>query len=409
MAEAKETGDFLQSLTSDGAGTRKFEYERVPVFLKFRDPVQMVETYGFHGPVGDVGVEGQFLIPKGVQSKTLYVMMHPAGCLDRLPMPMALASSGRHVLCANSRYRGNDSALIMEKCVKDLGEYIRYAKEIKGYEKIVLTGWSGGGSLSLFYQAQAESPTITHTPAGDLYSLKEAGLIPADGVIFIAAHLSRAETLTEWMDPSVIDERNPDVRSVEFDIYSPDCPNKPAFSPDFVAAFRKKQRERNRRISDWALEMLDSLKRNREMERGFVTHRTMCDVRWIDATVDPNGRKEGECYLGDPVAANYAPAGLARFSTLRSWLSQWSLDHSNAKGPLNAALIKSAPVLQIVNEADDAVPATHNPTIRDALKTPDRTYVEIKGATHYYRNQPELMEECLVALSHWAKERGLWD
>lgn len=35
-----------------------------------------------------------------------------------------------------------------------------------GYEKVVLCGWSGGGSLSALYQSEAEQPTITHTPAG---------------------------------------------------------------------------------------------------------------------------------------------------------------------------------------------------------------------------------------------------
>ena len=34
---------------------------------------------------------------------------------------------------------------------------------------------------------------------------------------------------------------------------------------------------------------------------------------------------------------------------------------------MNAALVKKTPVLQIVNQADDAVPATHNPAIRAAL------------------------------------------
>lgn len=390
--------------------SQQYDFDRIPVLLKFNDPEKIIETYSFHGPVGEVTVEGQFLIPKGVKSKILFVMMHPSGNLNQLPMPIALAAnSGRHVLCANSRYPHNDTALIMEKVVQDLGAYIRYAKEVKGYEKIILVGWSGGGSLSLFYQAQAEAPTITHTPAGDPYSLKDANLIPADGVIFIAAHLSRAETLTEWTDPSVIIESNPDIRHPEFDIYSPDCPNKSPFGQDFILAFREKQRERNRKISHWALDMLEALKKSGEQERGFVTHRTMCDVRWLDLNIDPNGRKANDCYLGNPKEANAAPAGLARFSTLRSWLSQWSYDYSNAKGSFNATLIRKTPVLQIVNEADDAVPATHNPIIRDALATQDKTYVEIKGATHYYRDQPALMDECLEALHVWAEQRHFWD
>ena len=386
-----------------------YDFDRIPVILKFKDSIRIVETYGFHGPGGEVCIEGQFLIPKGVESKVLYIIMHPTGNLNKLPMPLALVRAGRHVLCANSRYPYNDSSLIMEKVVKDLSQYIQYAKEVKNYEKVVLVGWSGGGSLSLFYQAQAENTTITHTPAGDEYNLKEQNLMLADGVIFIAAHLSRAETLTEWLDPSVIDEANPDVRDLEFDIYSPDCPNKPPFSADFIEKFRQKQRERNGRISQWVLETLAKVNASGEMERGFVVHRTMCDVRWIDTSIDPNGRKVNECYLGDPKAANFAPAGLARFSTLRSWLSQWSYDYSNAKGIDNAALITQTPVLQIVNQADDAVPATHNPLIRDALGTKDKTYIEIDGATHYYRGQPELMQACINHIKSWAEHRNLWD
>ena len=105
----------------------------------------------------------------------------------------------------------------------------------------------------------------------------------------------------------------------------------------------------------------------------------MCDVRWLDPAVDPNRRKPNWTYLGDPRTVNTARSGLARYSTLRSWLSQWSYDLSNAKGPKNAARIKKTPVLQIENDADEAVPATHNPTIRDALATPDKEYLDHRG------------------------------
>jgi len=170
----------------------------------------------------------------------------------------------------------------------------------------VLVGWSGGGSLALFYQAQSEKPTITHTPAGDPYDLTAAGLPQADGVIFIAAHLSRAETLTEWLDPSVVDEFDPDRRDEEFDIYASGCPNKPPFTDAFVQRFRARQLERNRSITGWVRDTLDFLARRNdaEVERAFVTHRTMCDVRWIDPHIDPNGRKPNWCYMGDPKTVN---------------------------------------------------------------------------------------------------------
>jgi pimeloyl-ACP methyl ester carboxylesterase len=384
-------------------------FDRIPVLISFSEQVKMVETYGFSGSQGKTILEGQRLVPRGQPSDTVFIFMHPASTLHLLPMPVALAERGLHVLCAASRYMKNDSPLIMEKVVYDLGQYIRHAKEELGYRTVVLVGWSGGGSLSLFYQAQAEQPTITHTPAGDPYDLTTAGLQPADGVVFIAAHLSRAETLTEWLDPSVIDETDPDRRDPELDIYDPACPTQPPYPAAFVAKFRAAQVARNRRITEWALQTLERLKQRQdgEMERAFVVHRTMCDVRWIDPGIDRNGRKPNWCYLGDPRIANVGPVGMARFSTLRSWLSQWSLDKSNAKGPLNAAKIRHTAVLQIVNEADDAVPATHNPAIRAALATKDKEYVEIEGATHYYVGQPRQLQQCIDSLTDWSRRKGL--
>ena len=382
-------------------------WTRVPAILNFPDTAAFAETYGFAAGSGQVWLEGQYLIPRA-PSKTLYLFMHPSGTLQLLPMPQALAGAGLHVLCAASRYPKNDSGLIMEKVAIDMGAWVRDARA-REYEKVILVGWSGGGSLSLFYQAEAEAPSITATPAGDPVDLARAGLEPAEGVVFIAAHLSRAETLTEWLDPSVTDERDPDRRDREFDIYDATCPHQAPYSEEFVAHFRAAQIARNRKITAWCRERLDTLRRRgtAEVERCFVVHRTMCDVRWLDPAIDPNGRRPGWCYMGDPRAVNTSPAGLARYSSLRSWLSQWSYDLSNAKGPQNAARIRRTPVLQVENQADDAVPASHNPAIRTALATPDKEYVRIEGATHYYKNQPRQLQQCIDAVLDWSRRKGL--
>ncbi|MBV1902023.1 MAG: alpha/beta hydrolase, partial [Marinosulfonomonas sp.] len=236
-----------------------FEFERVPLTLSFSEALKNVETYGFSGSQGFVWLEGQLLRPVGRSSKTVVIFMHPATTLQLLPMPAALAKAGVHVICAGSRYARNDSALIMEKVARDMGEYIRHAKQDLGYEKVVLIGWSGGASLSLFYQGEAEKPSITATPAGDPYDLSAAGLIPADGVIMIAAHASRARTLSEWIDPSVSDEFNPDDRVVELDIYDPENPNKPPYSDDYIRQFRDAQLARIRRITATVRDTLEVL------------------------------------------------------------------------------------------------------------------------------------------------------
>nr|WP_217895259.1 alpha/beta hydrolase [Sphingomonas sp. CDS-1] len=384
-------------------------WDRIPIVISFPETPKFAETHGFVGTQGLVWLEGQRLVPRDMPSDTVYIFMHPSSTLQLLPMPTALADAGLHVICAGSRYPKNDSALIMEKVCYDLSRYVKWAKEEAGYKKVILVGWSGGGSLSLFYQGQAENPTITHTPAGDEYDLTNAGMIPADGVIFIAAHMSRAETLTEFLDPSVRDEANPGDRDIELDIYDPACPNQPPYTPEFIARFRAAQIERNRRITHWVEDKLDALraKDDGEVEFGFVVHRTRCDVRRLDPAIDPNGRAIGADPLREARSANTIPAGLARFSSLRSWLSQWSYDRSQAKGPMSAAKIARAPVLLIVNEADANVPATHGPAIFEALATPDKEMVSIEGATHYYFRQPEKMQACIDAVIGWSRRKGL--
>jgi pimeloyl-ACP methyl ester carboxylesterase len=377
------------------------------VHVQYEEKAQFTEVYGFVGSQGSVNLEGVRFLPKDRASKTLAVYMHPSSTLQLLPMPQAMARAGVHVLCAGSRFAKNDTPLVMEKVLLDLGAYVRHAKEKWGYEKVLLCGWSGGGSLALFYQAQAERPSVTRTPSGEDVNLKN--LVPADAMIFQAAHLSRARMLSEWIDPSVKDESDPDRRDLELDIYNPACPNQPPYSPDFVKRFREAQLARMRRKTAWVKESLENLKKKGgdEVERGFVTYRTMADLRFMDPGVDPNDRKPRWCYLGKPETANTGPVGIGRFSTLRAWLSQWSLDDSNADGPRCAASV-SVPLLAIENSADDAVPQPHTRIIHDAAASRDKTFRVIKGATHYYQGQPELLKQAVELCVGWMEQRGLY-
>src|SRR6478609_7198429 len=126
--------------------TTKVEWQRVPLIVSFPETAKYTETYGFAGNSGKVNLEGQLLRAADKPSKTVYVFMHPTSTLQLLPMPTALADAGLHVLCAASRYPKNDTALIMEKVAIDLGKWLDYARGELGYEKVVLVGWSGGGS-----------------------------------------------------------------------------------------------------------------------------------------------------------------------------------------------------------------------------------------------------------------------
>ncbi|MDT5278706.1 MAG: hypothetical protein QOG95_5638 [Mycobacterium sp.] len=97
-----------------------------------------------------------------------------------------------------------------------------------------------------------------------------------------------------------------------------------------------------------------------------------------------------------------SPVGLARFSTLRSWLSQWSSDdaHGDAAtcGPDNAV-----PALVIGNLADDACIPSHTRRLFDAIGHPEKEMHEIHGATHYYAgpDQRDKLREAVNIVTDW--------
>jgi alpha-beta hydrolase superfamily lysophospholipase len=390
---------------SPAASTAK-AYKRIPFLVIFPDTSAVRDTYG--GAGGDVALEAHLLRPEA-DSDTVLVFMHPIGGGAYLPMMNGLARAGHHVIYCNSRYRGNDTSLIMEKVAQDLGACVSHARGELGYRNVILAGWSGGGALSVFYQQQAEKPSVTATPAGDPPDLTSLGFEPADGLMLLAAHVSRHGTLTEWLDASILDESDPSRRDPELDLYDPANPNKPPYTDEFLRRYRQAQIDRNRRITAWAKEKLAALREagRPQDEFGFVVHGTMADPRWLDPAVDPNDRKPGWCYLGDPRVVNMSPVGLARYTGLRSWLSQWSYDDARADAPMAAADV-SVPVLVIGNTADDACTPSHTRRIYDGFTGADKELREIRGATHYYAgpDQKPMLGEAVSVISGWLVDRG---
>ena len=228
--------------------------------------------------------------------------------------------------------------------------------------------------------------------------------------MLLAAHVSRALTLTEWMDASILDETNPDIRNPELDLYNPDNPNQPPYSVEFQKRYQAAQIARNRRITAWVKAKLEALRTQGKPneEFAFTVHGTMAAPVWLDNTIDPNERRPDTCFLGDPKVVNNSPIGLARFTTLRSWLSQWSYDESNANGVDDAASM-SLPTLVINNAADDACTPSHAKRLFDAVANDNKEFVEIIGATHYYLGQHEQLRQAEKACTLWLRKQGLTD
>jgi len=382
----------------------KHDYTRIPYVIVFEDKSPFKDTYA--GQIDTVALSAQLLKPD-TPSDTVVIWSHPIGGGSYLPMMNALARAGVHVIYVDTRYRGADYALIMEKVVCDLGACVRDAKERMGYKNVILGGWSGGGSMALFYQAEAENPSVKATPAGEPPDLTTRDFIPADGIMLVAAHLARHLTLTEWLDPSVMDENNPENRDVELDIYNPNNPHKPPYSADYLERFRAAQIARNRRITAGVKEKLAAFREAGQMNREhcFIVPRTMAEPKWLDPTIDPNGRKPGWCFLGEPEIVNESPVGLARFCSLRSWLSQWSYDDANANGLTCAARI-SIPALVIGNTADDGITPEHTHGLYHAIPHDDKKLVWIQDANHYYFGQRDKANESASVCAEWLVAKG---
>jgi pimeloyl-ACP methyl ester carboxylesterase len=385
---------------------RRHEIERIPWVTVFQEQAGFKDTYG--GDEGWVVTESMLIRPVDRPSKIASVWSHPIGGGAFLPIMGALAHAGHHVVFCNGRYRGNDSALIMEKCVVDLGAAIRDLRKRFGYERIVLGGWSGGGSLALFYQEQAVRPSVTATPAGDPPDLTREELVPGEALLIVAAHVSRAVTLTECLDPSIRDEQAPERRDPALDLYADG--REPPYPADFLTRYRAAQLERNRRITASVREKLEALRvaGRPHDEHCFVVQGTNADPRWLDATIDPNERTPGTSWLGDPRISNTSPIGLARYTSLRSWLSQWSLDASNAHGERNAASL-DVPALVVGNGADEVCTPSHLDRLHAAIPHDRKRRVTIPGARHYYAGQPEELADCVAHCGAWLEDHGLVD
>lgn len=383
------------------------DYTRTPYLIVHREQTGRKDVYG---SVDDAVVLQAQLLRGASPSPTAFVAMHPIGSPGYLPMFSNLARSGHHVIACATRYSTGDAALQMESVLLDLAACVRDARERLGYEQIVLVGWSGGGSVMAAYQAEAEERVIKETAAGEPTPLADTELLGADALLLVATHRSRHHLLTDLLDASIVDELHPERRDAALDLYDGANPNQPPYDGDFLDTYRAAQRDRNRRITAWAKERLAELRgagREHE-ERCFVVHGTMADPRWLDPAVDPNDRRPRWSYLGDPRVANNGAAALGRYTTTRSWLSQWSLDDAKVDA-VDAGPRISLPTLVMTASADDACPPSHADAIFGALASADKERAEVVGANHYFSGPDgrRHLAEAASVIDSWLDARGL--
>jgi len=334
--------------------------------------------------------------PQGAGNGTAAIVMHPTSNFMGHYLLAPLAARGIACMGLNSRYAGNDTMLLMETVLQDLGAGVKWLRA-QGYRRVVLVGNSGGAALAAFYQSQAESLVATHFVDGLPTHLSPADLPPVDALILSAAHPGRARLLAEWLDPSVIDEADPLATDPAFDLYAGSEPV--PFSAEHVARFRAAQRARRDRIEAWVWARLRMLRATpgAPSDQTFLVYRTHSDPRFLDLSLDANDRPVGSIW-GDARTVNYAANAMGRFNTLRSWLSQWS-SGSQADGPACLART-SVPVLLMTHTADGSTFPSTAALWRDAgggrlVEQP------IVGGDHYLAGQPALVKQSADAMEAW--------
>jgi pimeloyl-ACP methyl ester carboxylesterase len=250
------------------------------------------------------------------------------------------------------------------------------------------------------YQAEAAAPTLADGATGRAAEAL-ARLPAADLYVSLNAHKGRPEVLTDWMDPSVVDERDPTRTDPALDPFNP--ANGPPYSHEFVAAHRAAQKARNQRITNWAKAELARVNAAGVPDVLFALYRTWADLRFMDPAIDPSERPCPGCYAGDPAQANRRP-GIGRVNSCRTWLSMWSLETSKCQGGPQLARIE-VPALVVQSTGDMGVFPSDARGIHAALAAKDKTLELIPGA-HYFEDSETNRTAMVDLVSGWIAARS---
>ncbi len=366
-----------------------------------REFVSAVSPTAARNGAGFNPCQGLYVSPVGTRPTTALIAAHYNVDFSEHYLGEFMAARGYGFLGWNTRFRGNEGFFLLEHALIDIGAGVRWLKEHAGIEQVVILGNSGGGSLMGAYQSQAQGVTMTPTPGLELPDALH-DLTPADFYISLCAHLGRPEVLTDWFDPSIVDETDPASVDEALNMYNP--LNGPPYSQEFIALYRSAQKARNHRITAWCHAELQRLREVGMFDRAFNLYRSWADLRLMDGAIDPSEREVGRCYAGDPKKANFSPRGIGLTNTLRTWLSMWSLEDSHCRGAPHLNRIE-LPALVVQSDADTGVFPSDAQAIHDALGSTDKRLETIAG-DHYLQTPANARDGVADMLTDWLKSRG---
>jgi len=380
--------------------------------------------------------------PPDREPRTVVYLMHPRGEFTRHYVVPGLTARGYAVFGQNSRYLNNDTDMVHERILLDIAAGMRWLRG-QGFERVVLLGNSGGGSLLAFYQSQASrlpGERLASTPSGEPIDLASEQVPPGDLYIAVAAHLGEGRFMLNVLDPSVTNESDPASYDPRWDMYNPDngyrpFPDASSYDPAWLAEYRQRQRERSLRLDAIAREYLAEhayfrgelrsdryaalpaatrslVARRARLGRYMVIYRTLANPAYLDPSIDPSRRPLGSIFSpGDPIIGNYGYGGLARVMTPRGWLSTWSGTSSQADLPETIAHVK-VPTLIVFADGDCDIFPAEQQEILEKSGAADKSLVTLEWADHYLnpvgeegRRLPDPRERLLDLIVPWIEER----
>lgn len=337
-------------------------------------------------PTGQHPCQALYWSKEGCRPSVVFMLTHYIADYTEHYLAGPLADLGYGVLGLNTRFSGVEDKFLLEPALDDMIAGVKWLREQPGIENVIFIGNSGGGSLMAALQAKAEGDPAT--PG-------------ADAFIFLNAHPGRADVLSRWIDPSVVDETDPTKSDPTLDIYN--SANKPPFSQEFISRYREAQRQRVQRITSWAKAERDRLNAAGIPDRVFPVFRTMADLRFVDPTIDPSERPSPACYAGDPAQANRSVGLIARASTIATWLSMWSVEDSKARLE-DSGKTFTVPVLVVQATHDVGVYPSDAQAIYDHVASNDKEIVMVPGA-HFFEDSQESLNNAIQIMCKWVKQR----
>ncbi len=372
---------------------------------------------------------------------TVVIMAHPRVDFAQHYSIPYWVEAGFAAFALNTRYLNNDATMLHENLLLDLAAGIRYLREERGFDRIVMLGNSGGGSLFSYYDAQARTPKgarVAAPPAGGPPDLNQAELPLCDGFIMLAAHPGQGMVLMSCLDAAVVDESDPFASDASLDMYEEingfrTPPAASSYSKGFVDRYRAAQRSRCARIDAIAHRHIEEANSSRTAMRDkdfatmpsarrnfvarhamaptyMVVYRTQANPNYCDLSIDPSERAVGSIISARPDLANYSAFGLGRIVTPDAWLSTWSGLSSYAKTAVNLPKV-TAPTLVVGANADQDIFLSDVRAEFEASGAKDKTIALVEGADHFMRAggtkahlgdpRPRLMK----VLTSWTRER----